>query len=136
MEIPIPKTIPEISSSIFNIGRLITPLLVITGVSLCANNRRGWNFTPRTKDIAWERAVRNGEIDPDANPEDYEFHHEIPVAGAREKNLPQHFVRGPENCKVIPRAKHKAIHKKPIQELTDAAVSENRGILKRQPRLF
>jgi hypothetical protein len=68
-----------------------------------------WEFTPKTKAIAWERELRAGRIPLEANPQDFDFHH-VDIR-AVDHSQPRNLVTSPANCLPVPREIHQTKHK-------------------------
>jgi len=89
----------------------------LRGIGLCPPNvrfksRSKWDFNREAKDIAWELALKKGQISPGVDPNDYDFHHDIPVEIARLEGYDPAEISNAANAVVLPRGKHVDLHRK------------------------
>jgi hypothetical protein len=111
----------------------VYPIDEETGFVLLESRRTGWEFSQETKTLAWEQAVRRGDIPADADPADYQFHHKVPVEIAREWEMPQSLITSVANCIPLHRDDHVELHRFYTNE---ELARLNIGLLEEQYNLF
>jgi hypothetical protein len=91
------------------------------------DNRKGYEFSDRVKQSAFQREVLAGNIPPDANMADYDFHHILSIAAGKGLDLPKFIIKSGLNCEPLLRGDHAEL---------DHSQSVNIDHLPVQPKLF
>lgn len=72
-----------------------------------------WNFTDKTKELAFARDKRSGKLPPETAWEDVDFHHKIM---ATDHSQPRSIVSSPANCQPLIRETHQKLNHKNLPD--------------------